>query len=562
MTVWIKSLSQASIEAYLEEESSTEELSNLASSFASSTVDLISNPSPLIDQLDINDLSIDYLEAKDNLTLEEKLDSGKNYSPDKTQLLQQLSVGISQGYFGFMDFRQDEGGLSAEDFMTFSQSGSTPNSNNNGKIETNIVTSFMNGLMDSATALGETKEAFLYDSIKAAANGFLIASTVATTSKNEYIDNKLHLKAAEMISQQISQSVVLHSEDQPDGTNLYTAGLNWVEVDRIAESASLGSAMGSQLATVLPKSLDFTNSWEVATNIRREIAKSVSKGSSIGSVNSSALLSTIINPKSVNETVLKSIDIEKVSRGTATGSMMGNTGLAIYYPTDQLVPIINFTAQGSAYGSTNANNLAIVEADSTESIDISVARQSALGSSLAAIFEPTVLLGLNPSQNANDRRTVDHLNAAAFGSTYGAILGLNENESEIISTEGKSQSEEPRNTEIKQATKQGAVEGALSGAKLSLGLEEINTDNLKSKTAMLKAINKANTKAASDSISNRGNQSLRTSSKDMLLLMKKFGINPRYTNPAKMYKRPVVVQVDEPTIDDETSDAINNASPL
>ena len=209
MTVWIKSLSQASIEAYLEEESSTEELSNLASSFASSTVDLISNPSPLIDQLDINDLSIDYLEAKDNLTLEEKLDSGKNYSPDKTQLLQQLSVGISQGYFGFMDFRQDEGGLSAEDFMTFSQSGSTPNSNNNGKIETNIVTSFMNGLMDSATALGETKEVFLYDSIKAAANGFLIASTVATTSKNEYIDNKLHLKAAEMISQQISQSVVL-----------------------------------------------------------------------------------------------------------------------------------------------------------------------------------------------------------------------------------------------------------------------------------------------------------------------------------------------------------------
>jgi hypothetical protein len=44
--------------------------------------------------------------------------------------------------------------------------------------------------------------------------------------------------------------------------------------------------------------------------------------------------------------------------------------------------------------------------------------------------------------------------------------------------------------------------------------------------------------------------------------MKKFGINPRYTNPAKMYKRPVIVQVDEPPIDDEASEAINNASPL
>ena len=149
--------------------------------------------------------------------------------------------------------------------------------------------------------------------------------------------------------------------------------------------------------------------------------------------------------------------------------MMGNTGLAIYYPTDQLVPIINFTAQGSAYGSTNANNLAIVEADSTESIDISaLVTVNLLWALLAAIFEPTVLLGLNPVKMLTIEEQVYHLNAAAFGSTYGAILGLNENESEIISTEGKFQSEEPRNIEIKQATKQGAVEGALSGAKLSM----------------------------------------------------------------------------------------------
>jgi len=29
-----------------------------------------------------------------------------------------------------------------------------------------------------------------------------------------------------------------------------------------------------------------------------------------------------------------------------------------------------------------------------------------------------------------------------------------------------------------------------------------------------------------------------------------------------MYKRPVIVQVDEPPIDDESSESINNASPL
>ena len=79
---------------------------------------------------------------------------------------------------------------------------------------------------------------------------------------------------------------------------------------------------------------------------------------------------------------------------------------------------------------------------------------------------------------------------------------------------------------------------------------------------MLKAVNSANVKAAANSTSNLANQSLRTNPQDMLLLMKKFGINPRYTNPAKMYKRPVLVQIDEPPIDDDSSDAINNASPL
>jgi len=157
---------------------------------------------------------------------------------------------------------------------------------------------------------------------------------------------------------------------------------------------------------------------------------------------------------------------------------------------------------------------------------------------------------------------IDHLTAASFGATFGAILGLQDNEVEIISPKGSSQLDESRVVEVQQATKQGSIEGALAGAKLSLSLDEVNSETLKSKTVMLKAVNSANTKAAANSTSNVANQSLRTNSQDMLLLMKKFGINPRYTNPAKMYKRPVIVQVDEPPIDDDSSEAINNASPL
>ena len=100
-----------------------------------------------------------------------------------------------------------------------------------------------------------------------------------------------------MASKQISQSVMLHHNDSVNGLVSYTVALDWVEADRVAESAASGSAMGSQLATVLPKSMEYVNSWEVATNIRREVAKAVSKGSASGAVNSAAWLGSLINPK-------------------------------------------------------------------------------------------------------------------------------------------------------------------------------------------------------------------------------------------------------------------------
>jgi hypothetical protein len=570
---WIKSLAQISVESLLEEERSMDEFAQLSSSFASTTVDLIHN----------NPYSLNIDSVIDPLTLSDRQNSGLNFAPTKTQLLQQLSVGITQGFFAVKEFNSDDDSLTLSDFEIFSQPTSGPNSANGGVIETNVLTSFYNGLIEGvielereatqedidaglASILGEKiaqdSELFLYEAVKASANGFLLATTVVATSKLEYLDEALHLDIAEKVSRQISQSVLLHDSLTTDGTTQYTISEDWIEVDRVAESAALGAAMGSQLATVLPKSLEYTDSWEVSTNIRREISKSVARGSSSGSVNSAAWLGSLSNPNIPQQTVLNANQIEKVARGSSLGSMMGNTGLAIYYPTEQLVPIINLTAQGSAYGSTNAGNLSLIKPDSIETIDVGVARQSALGSAMGAIFEPTVLLGLNPALNSNEKQTVDHLTAASFGATFGAILGLQANDLEIISRNGASQFEESRVVEVQQATKQGSIEGALAGAKLSLGLDNLDNGSLKSKTVMLKAVNNANTKAAANSTSNTAAQALKTNSQDMLLLMKKFGINPRFTNPAKMYKRPVVVQVDDPPIDDDSKEAINNASPL
>ena len=221
-------------------------------------------------------------------------------------------------------------------------------------------------------------------------------------------------------------------------------------------------------------------------------------------------------------------------------------------------------------------------------MDVAIARQTSLGSAMGAIFEPTVLLGLSPDSKSNDRQTIDNLSAASFGATFGVIQGRKAQDI-VEASEGTTNSKLDDNfdlTQITQSSKQGATEGALAGAKLALGLEDNTEENLASKGNILKAINNSNAQAASNANSpltapsNTPNGAqlvgnpLRTSSKDMLLLMRKFGINPRYTNAATMFKRPVVPQLDEPPEDlaseasppgdsNETySESISNASPI
>ena len=216
------------------------------------------------------------------------------------------------------------------------------------------------------------------------------------------------------LQKSISQYALLNSSTNPE-TDAKEYSVSNLRPDRIAESIALGSAMGSQLATVLPKSMGFTLFLgEIKTNIRRELAKAVARGNANGTTESASWLASQKVDADTETNVLSIEDVEDVVRGSSLGSMMGNTGLAIYYPTKQLVPIINFTAQGSASGSTSAKNLGNVASTKTESIEVAVARQSAVGSSLGATFEPTVLLGLRPDIRSRDTQTIDHLEAASF----------------------------------------------------------------------------------------------------------------------------------------------------
>ena len=117
---------------------------------------------------------------------------------------------------------------------------------------------------------------YAYNIIKAASNGFLLASSVAASSSDAYLDNGLHLESAEILSKGLSQSAILHSFVDPE-SNEASWTVDLLNAGRMAESIAHGAAMGSQLAMVQPRSMEFGDNYEVFTNSRREIAKSVSR---------------------------------------------------------------------------------------------------------------------------------------------------------------------------------------------------------------------------------------------------------------------------------------------
>jgi hypothetical protein len=599
---WVKRLSQVTTEALMELNRPPSEVLENSTEFTKSLVRFISDdnsgevPGMLI--------GVSAIEPDRETPVNDMRFGGKSgFDPENFRAFQQLAVGLTQG---FLNSKQTK--LTSEEPPSNFEDGPLLNVSDFAELseyENSIIESSTNGLLSAllevsendASLTAEQSSLYAYDSIKSLANGFVLASTVYATSEPEYLAEGLYIEAAERTSRGVAHATISHEISQTSGFS----------PQRLAESVSHGSAMGGQLATVLPKSMEFVDNWEIFSQSRRDVAQAIARGSSFGAVDAAASFLLDLETSQTKQATEgdegfqiatpqnnKNLLIERVSQGSSLGAMVGTTGLAIYYPTDQLVPIINFTAQGSAYGSINSkkldslNNSESEQNPATEEIQVAIARQTAIGSSMGAVFEPSVLLGLRPDTKANDKQTTDNISAASFGAVYGAIQGRKEPDLNDVSTGTSStkSTDEISITEITQSSKQGTTEGALVGAKLALGLDDSTDESLSSKGVILKAISKTNAQAASEatsaltssSNSNSGTplvgNPLRTSSKDMLLLMRKYGINPRYTNAATMFKRPVVPQLNEPPQDliseennpadgnESYADTISNASPI
>ena len=101
---------------------------------------------------------------------------------------------------------------------------------------------------------------------------------------------------------------------------------------------------------------------------------------------------------------------------------------------------------------------------------------------------------------------------------------------------------------IKQAINQGITEGSSVGISLALGYDETVASKVKtsSSTAISSAIQKTVNEAASNANDSMSVKRIQTSSRDMLLLMRKFNINPLFTNPTKIFSNPAKKEEEAP----------------
>jgi len=422
------------------------------------------------------------------------------FDTEKTRLLEFTAKGLADGFFA-----NDSTPLSAENIQVYSQV---------------LGESTISGAVEYLSSLEGDNSLFTYEVTKALSTGLTLSAVYNSASTEEYRELMLAEIAAESISQAISSQIIISSIAQQNGHLLH----------RLAESASFGSAMGAQMASVLDKSWEFEDGWELYN--RNNLAKASSKGSAYGAINAASQY--IENDPTVEDTNDKTSrrEILDIASGSALGSLIGNTGLAVYYPT-LLQPIISQSAQGATTGGITAKNLSLIDKPKgvTEEFEIEIARALAHGAAHGALFQ---VVGLKndsmPDKRTYDFETIAAAEAVSYGSTYGAITGgIESGEDGLI---------------IKQAIYQGTTEGATVGASLALGYDSAIADivEIKSSMAIKSAIKKTNDEAAVKANSSMAVKTIQTSSQDMLFLMRKFNINPLYTNPTRIFSNPDAVE--------------------
>ena len=264
------------------------------------------------------------------------LDKFKNFDPEKTRILEFAAKGLADGYFL-----------------------STPLSKTNiPELSKELGVNSISAALEYLSTLTGDHSQFGYEVSKSIASGLSLGAVYASARLPSYSADNLPATTAEEIAKAVSSEAIKRSLILGNG----------YELNRLAETTAFGSSMGTQLASVADESWNYQTEWSSFS--RHLLAESSSKGSALGSLDGSvgyfssqedvdAGRSTTLGEfvlfleqdPNVTDTNFKTDrdEILAIANGSASGSLLGNTAFAIYYPTT-LPLIINHSAQGAAYG--------------------------------------------------------------------------------------------------------------------------------------------------------------------------------------------------------------------
>ncbi len=461
--------------------------------------------------------------ANDDMKFDGGFPSHYKFDPAKTRILSMAADGLAKGIgsFNLVDLGLENQRVKGEKTL-----------------EPNLANSILKPVLDNILSRTGDNRLFAFEVAK------VISSSVTQVITNQGIESDEVDNFAQTISKNLADAAVQSGID--NRTSLTEFGRN---LGQLAESVGVGTSMGVQLAAVDDQIMDYEPGFQAYS--RKNLAMASSKGTSAGAIMASSESATI-NDES-GEPIIETQDMKEIASHAAMGSILGHTAMSIYYPTPKdLLPIINYSAQGSSFGSTTVLPLASLRPEDpeneTESPLVEVARASSHGAALGASFEIIALTNANPADKSYDKDSILAMQAASYGSTYGVVLGATEG--------GESDS-----VVLKQAAKQGATEGALAGSGLATLYDEEYFNNeanfgganggtntagqasgsydsvaLSSKKSIIDAISTVNAQAAVDASTKLATKSIKTSAQDMIRLIQKFNISPRFTNPTRIFQ--------------------------
>ena len=423
-----------------------------------------------------------------------------NFDPQKSNLFATATKSFSDFYFNkyFPDTTNADSNSSLSLLESFSSS---------------VFTS----LSKTADEIGRTgNESFIYELIKQSSAEITSGSTSYFFSNNSFSETGLSFEITEQLTYSLSKKSI---ETLSAGNN------NQLDFNKIAEAVAFGSSMGAQNEQSLNSISGFTTNM---ANTRKLLSQAVAFGNAQGSL-------VALSELSLTEQDIGWDEIKELASHSAKGTMIGNVANAIYFGDEKdLLPIINFSAQGSTFGSTSTLELNNVEKPlgKIEDLSVEVARSSAHGASLGATFSAVGLKGSDPINKENDSVSNDAVKAVAYGSTIGSILGA-----------AASGNGDP--VVVQQAAKQGVTEGSMIGSGFAtVYQEDFFVDNdyedmqIAAKKNLITTINSMNADASIEAMNSLATKKVKTSSRDMLLLIRKFNISPNTTNPATIFQRP------------------------